>query len=88
MPHHLLAGDWVELELSTADASPDAGSTSHLYLGYLRSYRGMGLARVECVAGCTCAAGRVDGLWQQRVSLTQIHELKVGGASPPPQFAS
>lgn len=37
----------------------------------------MGAARVECVAGCTCKPSIADGCWHQRVSLTQIHAVKV-----------
>ena len=36
----------------------------------------MGLARVECVSGCTCQPALVDGLWEQRVSLQQMHTFE------------
>ena len=37
----------------------------------------MGAARVECVAGCTCAPTTAAGLWRQRESLTQMHSVRV-----------
>lgn len=37
----------------------------------------MGAARVECVAGCTCVPTTADGRWRQRVSLTQMHSVRV-----------
>ena len=43
----------------------------------LRSYQGMGMARVECASGCTCAPSDVDGLWEQQVSLMQLHAITV-----------
>ncbi|KAI3436557.1 hypothetical protein D9Q98_005973 [Chlorella vulgaris] len=70
-------GDWIELEVSTADSSADAGQWCTLYLGFLRSYQGMGLARVVCKSGCECAESLVEAQWRQLVSLTQTHSFQV-----------
>jgi hypothetical protein len=70
------AGDWIELEVSTADSSPNAGQWCTLYLGFLRSYQGMGLARVVCKSGCECAESLVEAQWRQLVSLTQTHSFQ------------
>lgn len=50
-----------------------------MYLGHLRSYEGMGAARMECRSGCTCAPSRADGLWSAHVSLMQMHTFKARG---------
>lgn len=44
---------------SAAAAAGGAGSneTTTIYLGYLKSYTGMGLATVDCVSGCNCSVG-------------------------------
>lgn len=41
------------------------------------SYSGMGLAGVECVAGCECRPSAIDGFWATKVSLTQMHAFRV-----------
>ncbi|PRW56718.1 hypothetical protein C2E21_4783 [Chlorella sorokiniana] len=69
-------GSWVELELSTEEA-PGRRGVATVILGYLRSYQGMGLARVTCAAGCSCKPGLVDGLWRQHTSLMQMTSLQV-----------
>ena len=62
---------------------------------YLRSYESMGTAKVECVAGCACAESRVDGTWERRATIMQMHEFQVGlgaefqggaGAGAPPSL--
>ena len=54
------------------------GSKATVYLGYLRSFSGgMGQAVVKCVKGCTCADTLVDGRWEQKVSLLQVHGFLV-----------
>lgn len=70
------AGDTIVLELSTADTSEQAGKWATLYLGYLRSYEGMGLAKVACGGGCSCEETLVDAQWEQQASLTHMHDLK------------
>ena len=65
---------WVDLRFSSRVAG-DANATVHL--GYLRSYEGMGAARVSCLSGCDCEAGEVEGHWMQRSSLTQIYSFEV-----------
>lgn len=66
----------MELLLSTQEAPGKRGKAS-VVLGFLSSYEGMGLARVECRSGCTCAPSLVDGLWSERTSLMQLHSFKV-----------
>lgn len=68
---------WIDLRFSSQVAG-DANATVHL--AYLRSYEGMGAARVSCQRGCACAAGEVEGAWVQRSSLTQIHSFEVSAA--------
>ena len=47
-------------------------------LAYLRSYAGMGKARGECVAGCTCRPREFDAhLPGSRVSQTVVSKLGV-----------
>lgn len=48
-------------------------------LSYLKSYRGMGTARVACVAGCACEPQLLDGTWETEVSLQQILQFWVSG---------
>ncbi|PSC72893.1 photosystem II reaction cent isoform B [Micractinium conductrix] len=73
-------GAWLEMEMNTLDGSSSgagAQTKATVFLGYLRSYQGMGVARVECKRDCTCLPTRIDGRWKQRVSLTQMHEFQV-----------
>ncbi|PSC68097.1 CRT (chloroquine-resistance transporter)-like transporter [Micractinium conductrix] len=69
-------GAWLELAFGTEEAPGRSGEATVL-LGHLRSYQGMGMARVECASGCTCAPSDVDGLWEQQVSLMQLHAITV-----------
>lgn len=65
-------GDWAELELDTTQRGGDDGGGSKdtfVWLSYLRSYAGMGVASVECVGGCRCEGSRLDGTWERRASL-------------------
>ncbi|KAL4442048.1 hypothetical protein ABPG77_011309 [Micractinium sp. CCAP 211/92] len=68
-------GSWIELQVSTEE-SPGKRGAATVYLGHLRSYEGMGAARVECRSGCTCAPSRADGLWSAHVSLMQMHTFQ------------
>ncbi|PSC68096.1 hypothetical protein C2E20_8274 [Micractinium conductrix] len=69
-------GAWLELAFSTEEAPGRRGQAT-VFLGHLRSYRGMGKARVTCQSGCTCAPTVVNGLWKERVSLMQMLEVTV-----------
>ena len=71
------AGAWIELEVSPEESPGSRGGGATVYLGYLKSYQGMGLAFVECKSGCQCSPSHVDGLWQDRVSLMQLHAVAV-----------
>lgn len=50
---------------------------AEVLLTYLRSYEGMGTAQVKCISGCTCSTTYLDGTWEQKASLLQIHPFKV-----------
>lgn len=65
----------MELLLSTEEAAGRRGK-AQVVLGYLRSYQGMGLARVECRSGCSCTPTLVDGLWDDHTSLVQMHSFQ------------
>ena len=80
------AGQWADLVVSTlegedtttAGGGGTASGKATVYLGYLRSFRGgMGLAVVKCIKGCTCADTLMDGRWEQKVSLLQVHGFPV-----------
>jgi hypothetical protein len=62
---------FVDLTGNTTDDRAQAS------LSYLKSYRGMGVAEVACVAGCTCRAQVLDGTWATEVSLQQILQFWV-----------
>ena len=50
----------------------------YVALDHLTSWRGMGRARIECVAGCTCAPTVLDGhLPDERASLRSMHTFEV-----------
>ncbi|PRW60464.1 expressed protein isoform A [Chlorella sorokiniana] len=68
-------GNWIELQVSTK--VPGNNDQVLVLLGYLRSYTGMGLAKVTCASGCTCRPSWVDGFWDSPTSLTQMHAFKV-----------
>lgn len=51
---------------------------ARVYLVHLRSYEGMGQARVECMAGCSCEAGQMDNTWDIRTSIFEAHRFEVG----------
>ena len=62
---------FVDLTGNTTDDRAQAS------LSYLKSYKGMGVAEVVCVAGCTCRAQVLDGTWATEVSLQQILQFWV-----------
>lgn len=75
-----IPGAWAELEFdSRRDATKDAshGNWASVYLSHLKSYEGMGTARVACVSGCHCQKTVLDGTWEQQATLMQIHGFKV-----------
>ncbi|PSC75343.1 hypothetical protein C2E20_1137 [Micractinium conductrix] len=69
-------GAWLELAVSTEEA-PGSNGTAEVLLGHLRSYCGMGQARVECQSGCSCQPTVVEALWEERTSLLQMHQFAV-----------
>ena len=50
---------------------------SQVMLGYLRSYEGLGSARMSCSANCACAPAQLQGLWAQRYSAPDYHAFNV-----------
>lgn len=40
-----------------------------LALGYLASYQGHGMGKVQCVANCTCAPAILDSMWSRNASM-------------------
>ena len=69
------------LELCYPLRWPDSGGATtrlNIALGYLRSYdAAMGLARLECVGGCTCRPTLLEGRHASRTSVTFIMQLAV-----------
>eukprot|EP00887_Chlorella_sp_A99_P007655 scaffold20.g7655.t1 len=51
--------------------------TMTMSLGHLRSYQGMGIGKVQCVAGCMCQESFFDGLWVRKLSLVETHQFGV-----------
>ena len=47
------------------------GNWARVYLSHLKSYAGMGTARVVCVSGCACEKSRLDGTWSEQATLMQ-----------------
>ena len=43
-----------------------------LGVGVLKSHTPMGVLRVSCVSGCTCAPVDIDCRWEQKISLRQF----------------
>lgn len=48
-----------------------------MHLLYLRSWQGMGQARVECASGCSCEETVLDAHWDREATLTDLTTLKV-----------
>jgi hypothetical protein len=63
--------------IEDAAAREAADTRAEVSLSYLRSYAGMGVADVECVAGCECEPQVLDGTWEAEVSLQQILQFRV-----------
>ena len=51
-----------------------------VHLMYLRSWRGMGRASVQCAGGCKCEGARLEGHWDREATLTDLQTLQVGAA--------
>jgi hypothetical protein len=75
-------GAWAELQFDSrhnisagAQEKQDGPSTS-VMLGYMRSYENMGDAQVDC-AGCSCEPTVMNGTWESRTTLTQLHKMTV-----------
>lgn len=49
-----------------------------VYLVRLRSYEGMGTARVECVSGCSCDPSTVVNSWAVATSVFEAFSFQVG----------
>jgi hypothetical protein len=63
------------------EAEGHGGAQPTVYLTHLRSYSGgMGTADVTCLAGCTCRRSSLDGTWERRASLQEMHKFAVGWA--------
>eukprot|EP00887_Chlorella_sp_A99_P000046 scaffold16.g46.t1 len=78
------AGAWAELEIDTRET--EAGGVeprqpATVYLGYIRSWRGMGRARVECMRGCRCEPTTIDGAWRRKATLRQTHTFLASQAA-------
>jgi hypothetical protein len=48
-----------------------------VWIGYLKSYRQMGSARISCVGGCVCGHLLVDGFHAEKTSQTYLARLRV-----------
>ncbi|GAB4813470.1 hypothetical protein N2152v2_000516 [Parachlorella kessleri] len=77
-------GAWAELAVDTREdttsnltAPVGPAIKTIVILGYLRSYESMGSAQVECVSGCTCDSAKLEGTWDRRATLMQMHEIWV-----------
>mmetsp|Transcript_22780 Transcript_22780/g.37744 ORF Transcript_22780/g.37744 Transcript_22780/m.37744 type:complete len:532 (+) Transcript_22780:128-1723(+) len=51
--------------------------THSIGLGYLKSYEGLGSARVECEGSCSCNASMIDAHWTERTSPNDIHYFDI-----------
>ena len=56
--------------------SRQRGARVMVHLLYLRSYQGMGRARVECGGGCACDAADLDAHWDRQATLTDLTTLQ------------
>ncbi|KAG1673279.1 hypothetical protein FOA52_002559 [Chlamydomonas sp. UWO 241] len=66
----------LRLDTTLGGAATD---TVHVLISHLKSYSGMGRARVACVGGCLCAPIDVDAHYGlANVSLTSFADVRVG----------
>jgi hypothetical protein len=65
------AGASITFKVDSAVLSEEdkaSKTTVQLAISYLRSYEDMGVARLECVSGCTCKAQDLDGNQSKKTS--------------------
>lgn len=62
---------------------PDAHGIPHARAPLLRSWRDLGSARLECVAGCSCPTLRLEHQWKHKSTQTALvsFEVRRGGAA-------
>ena len=73
-------GAWAELLIDSredAASNQTSSGTTNVVLGYLKSYKSMGAAKVECVGGCRCQESWLEGTWERLATLAQVHEFQV-----------
>lgn len=56
---------------------PGSKEQVQVHLLFLRSWRGMGRALLECSQGCVCEAKELEGHWDRQATLTDLHTLQV-----------
>ncbi|KAI3436519.1 hypothetical protein D9Q98_005936 [Chlorella vulgaris] len=67
---------YLEFAIDSRVASSAEDSRNRVVLSYLASYdSSMGIAGVECVAGCQCEATEIDSLWEQQASMLMTAEF-------------
>ena len=59
------------------DASGLGSMDMLVWVGYLKSYRQMGSARITCISGCACGHVLVDGFHAEKTSQTYLARLRV-----------
>lgn len=60
-------GAWAEIVVDTCSKTYQGDAL--VWLSHLKSYRGMGVALVECKEGCTCQPAKLDGKYDRHVSV-------------------
>lgn len=68
------------LAVDTRCDGQDIGSHVALGIGNLKSYEGMGIARIDCIEGCECGPEDVDGHWSHESSQNDMNKLVVSMA--------
>lgn len=68
----------LTLDAGTAGGSGNSsgGGQAQVLLAHLKSYAGMGRARVECRSGCTCEPSVLEGHWGVKASMQMIHKFR------------
>lgn len=70
-------GSWALLSFDSRIPGQGHDERSEAFLGYLESFSGMGVARIECVSGCSCNSTTINGHVGRRVSLTKMRGVQV-----------
>ncbi|EFN59953.1 expressed protein [Chlorella variabilis] len=71
-------GAWATLEIDSGLGGLSGKLKSvQVHLLFLRSWGGMGRARVECAKGCRCKSQQLDGHWDRQATLTDLFSLEV-----------